>query len=145
MFGIPTQSIKPFSSINSGQTLLALHFIQSTNYHPTNTNTMKLPTSLRRSKDTPAAMTANTKAATRKSDHRPENSQRGLDKWESLLDQIPSAAHANYDYNGHLAGQAPSPREFDDAATPTLRRQRNRAQLEAVDSFYRYTSGAIFA
>jgi hypothetical protein len=110
---------------------------------------MNLPTSLRRSKDTPAAMTANTKAATRKSDHRREDSQRGLDKWESLLDQIPaSAAHANYDYTGHLAGrdgQAPSPREFDDAATPTLRRQRDRAQLEAVDSFYRYTSGAIFA
>ncbi len=109
---------------------------------------MKLPTSLRRSKDTPAAMTANTKAATRKSEHRREDSQRGLDKWESLLDQITSTAPANYDYSSHLAGhagQAPSPREFDDAATPTLRRQRDRAQLEAVDSFYRYTSGAIFA
>lgn len=112
---------------------------------------MKLPTSLRRSKDTPAATTANTNAATKKRDHRRGDGQRGLDKWESLLDQIPPTTQANNDrcdYNGRRAGragQAPSPREFDDAATPTLRRQRNLAQIEAVDSFYRYTSGAIFA
>ncbi|ELR11520.1 uncharacterized protein ACA1_256590 [Acanthamoeba castellanii str. Neff] len=74
--------------------------------------------------------------------------ERGLDKWKSLLDQIPPTTQANNDrcdYNGRRAGQAPSPREFDDAATPTLRRQRILAQIEAVDSFYRYTSGAIFA
>ncbi len=107
---------------------------------------MKLPTSLRRSKDTPAQETERLLAST-PSSGLSTTSPSGIDKWNDMLTAEDGAILASLSSNNNATSPRASAsprRELKDEADPSVQKFRDSEQVAALAALY-VTHPAVFA